>query len=131
MQNSAVRLVSKRRVPVHTSLDNIFIDFHWLKVRERIIYKILLTVHNCLYVNAPYEVSSLLRYAESERTMKLCETKTSNKYGDRAFSHVGPKLWNLLPHSLRNEHVTLTFKKSLKSFLMTRGHEFHLWINRR
>lgn len=40
VQNSAVRLVSKKRVPLHTTLENIFIDFHWLKVGENNIQNI-------------------------------------------------------------------------------------------
>ena len=47
--------------------------------------------------------------------MNLQETKCTNKYGNRAFSHVGPKLWNLLQKDIRNEHDTAMFKKMLKS----------------
>ena len=72
-----------------------------------------------------------LQYADSSRTMNLRETKYLNKYGERAFSHVGPKLWNLLPKNMREEHDTEVFKKTLKSFLMVRGEEFLTWIKRR
>ena len=71
---------------------------------NRIIYKILLIVYNCLHQNPPNEIISMLRYAESIRTMNLQETKCTNKYGNRAFSHVGPKLWKLLQKDIRNEH---------------------------
>ena len=105
--------------------------FHWVKVRDRIIYKILLIVHNCLHQNAPNEIISMLWYVDSARTMNLRETKTISTFGDRAFSHVGQKLWNLLPTRVRNEHNITTFKKTLKSFLMERGDEFNVWTNRR
>ena len=62
--------------------------------------------------------------------MNLQETKCTNKYRNQAFSHVGPNLWNLLPKDIRNEHDTAIFKKMLKLFLMTRGHDFNSWINR-
>ena len=106
-------------------------ELHWLKVKYRIIYKILLIVHNCLHGNAPNAVTALLQYSESERTMKLKETSFHNSYGARAFSHVAPKLWNLLPSDIRNHHDTLEFKKKLKSFLLLRGEEFISWTKRK
>ena len=88
-------------------------------------------MHNCLHDNAPTETIAMLQYADSDRTMNLRETRCLNKYGVRAFSHVGPKLWNLLPIHIREESDTDEFKKALKSFLMVRGEEFLLWIKRR
>ena len=119
VQNCAAMLVSKRRIPAGC-MDKVLTDLHWLKVKFRCIYKILLIVHSCIHGNAPTEIISLLQYADSSRTMNLKEAKTSNKYGDKAFSHVGAKLWNLLPRKIRDIDNTLDFKKALKTFLMTR-----------
>ena len=130
VQNCAARLVMKRRIPAG-GMDKVLMDLHWLKVKFRCIYKILLIVHNCLHGKAPNEITSLLRYADSSRTMNLKETKTTNKYGDRSFSHVGGKLWNLLPRKVRDMHNTLDFKKALKTFLMSRGEEYCVWISRK
>ena len=60
----------------------------------------------------------------------LRETKFHNRYGCRAFSHTGPKLWNLLPLEIRTEEDTEKFKKKLKSFLMIKGHDYCTWIER-
>ena len=120
VQNCAARLISKDRISPGR-LDEKLIDLHWLKVRHRIIYKQLLIVHNSLHQKAPDEIMCMFRYAESIRTMKLQETRCHNKYGERAFSHSGPKLWNLLPWNIRDEHDTDKFKKLLKSFLMISG----------
>ena len=128
VQNCAARLVMKNRVSFRSSLDGVFLKLHWLKVKFRIIYKIILVVHNCLHDKAPNEVAALVRYSDSERTMNLIETRVrGSTYGDRAFSHVAPKLWNLVPPKIRDKHDTLEFKKLLKSFLMTRGEEFIRW----
>ena len=124
VQNCAARLVWKNKIPFNSSLDIIYNSLHWLRVRFRIIYKIVLIVHHCLHDNAPIDVAAMIRYSESKRTMKLRETRSSSSYGDRAFSHVGPKLWNLLPMKIREEHDVISFKQKLKSFLMTRGNEF-------
>ena len=64
-------------------------------------------------------------------SLKLQETRYENKYGGRAFSHVAPKLWNLLPKSMRDISETDKFKTALKSFLMIRGEEFFQLVNRR
>ena len=53
-----------------------------------------------------------------------------SSYGDRAFSHVAPKLWNLLPNEIKVEDVE-DYKKKLKSFLMTRGDEYIRWTKMR
>ena len=123
-------LVSKTKIP-SGGMDEVLLNLHWLKVKFRCVYKILLITHNCLHQNAPKEISSMLHYGDSERTLKLQETRFENKYGGRAFSHVAPKLWNLLPKSIRTLTDTDKFKTSLKSFLMIRGDEYVEWVNRR
>ena len=127
VQNCAARLVMKGNI--QTSLNSIFLDFHWLKVRERILFKTLLIVFKCLHQTAPESVCRLLNYAECDRLMKLRENKVNSKYGDRAFSRAGPKLWNLLPHDIRNQHNVEIFKKMLKTYLLTKGDEFYFKIN--
>ena len=137
VQNCAARLVSetclvwKNKIPYNSSLDHVYHSLHWLRIKFRIIYKVLLIVHNCLHDNAPEDISALISYATSQRSMKLKETRTCNSYGDRAFSHIGPKLWNLLPNEICEEHDQMEFKKKLKSFLMTRGDEYVEWTKRR
>ena len=121
-----MRLVVKRKVS-DREMDEMLMDLHWLKVKFRSVYKILLIVHNCLHERAPNEIIELLNYGDSIRTMHLRETRCLNKYGVRGFSHVGPKLWNLLPMEIREVRETDDFKKVLKSFLMTRGEEFLSW----
>ena len=130
VQNCAARLVMKRRIP-RGSLDSVIMNLHWLKVKYRNLYKILLIVHNCLLQKAPQEIMSMIQLGDSNRTLHLREKRSLTKYGDRAFSHIGPKLWNLLPLQVRQIAETDDFKKALKSFLMLRGEEYYSWISRR
>ena len=121
--------MEKKKIPFNSSLDAVYDSLHWLRIRFRIIYKVLLIVHHCLHNNAPVDIAAMIQYSHSKRTMKLHETRTLSSYGDRAFSHVGPKLWNLLPMTIREQHDVVHFKQRLKSFLMTRGTDFVSWIH--
>ena len=126
VQNCAARLVWKGKIPFNSSLDSIYNNLHWLRMRFRIIYKILLIVYKCLHEKVPSDVSNMIKFAQSERTtkmMKLEETRARSSYGDRAFSHVAPKLWNLLPTRIRLETDLIQFKTKLKSLLMREGEE--------
>ena len=130
VQNCAAKLVMKRRIPAG-GMDNVLKGLHWLKVKFRCMYKLLLIVHNRVHNCAPNEIMSLLPFADSGRTMNLRESKSSNKYGGKAFSHVGPKMWNLLPRYVRDVVDTAAFKKALKTYLMTDGEEYCRWLTRK
>ena len=88
------------------------------------MYKILLITHHCIYKNALESVAALVTISDSQRTIRLVETKYESSYGARAFSHAGPKLWNLLPNNICLQSDTEKFKKMLKTFLMTQGEEY-------
>ena len=45
-------------------------------------------------------------------------SQSKNKFEDRAFSFVAPKLWNNLPDSVRNAITLDSFKKNLKTHLL-------------
>ena len=84
----------------------------------------MLIVHNCLKSHASKELMAMLQYGDSSRTLHLQMTRVKTKYGDRAFSHMAPKLWNMLPLDLRKVENTEKFKKRLKSYLMADGDIF-------
>ena len=57
--------------------------------------------------------------------MKLTIPKLKNKtFANKAFSVAGPRLWNSLPHNIRNINELSAFKKSLKTHLFT-----HIYCN--
>ena len=123
VQNCAVKLVMKKKNFLG-KLDSAITDLHWLKVPFRSVFKQLLIVHNCIRGNAPNEIQALLFSTDSERTNRLKQATYSNKYGCRAFSYTGPKLWNMLPGYVRDVDETENFKKILKTFLMKNGNKY-------
>ena len=124
LQNSAMRLVLQLPARAHTSQH--LWDYHWLSVKERCHFKLLVLVFKCLNNMAPVELASKLQL-RSAINMVL-ETNVFHPHtamGKRSFSHLGPRLWNGLPRDVRVIPNLDNFKSSLKHFLFN---EFQQYI---
>ena len=120
IQNSACRVIVgiKRRESISEHLYNL----HWLKVKERIDFKVLLYVFKSLHDLAPCYLSNLLVYNDNSRTPSLFVPPTKSCTGNRAFSVAGPRLWNELPRTLKCCNDINIFKKELKHFLFRKSY---------
>ena len=99
-------------------------ELHWLPIKCRINYKLLLLTFKCLHQLAPQYLADLLtiyepgRSLRSSNTLSLTERKARTKtYGERTFSYMAPRLWNALPSSLRQCQSITNFKTKLKTYL--------------
>jgi hypothetical protein len=95
---------------------------HWLNIEKRIIFKILFTIFKCLNDSAPQLLSELVSPCQtlsrnSQNT--LTPLFYQSKYGRRAFSYHGPRLWNCLPLNIRSACSLSSFKSQLKTYLFT------------
>ena len=125
VQDYAARLLTGTRK--YDSITPILKELHWLPVAERIHYKILLLTFKSLNNLAPFNLKELLTPYVPTRTLRSsnegflrvprCNLRT---YGDRAFSHIAPTLWNSLPEDMRTCKSLNTFKSQLKTFLFKR-----------
>ena len=127
VQNACARLVCNSSKYCH--ITPLLKTLHWLPVKQRIIFKILLIVYKAMHGQAPSYIIELLslqshsRYnLRSSRDTLLLElptffAKTKITLGDRAFVCVAPKLWNSLPYYLRKIESIDTFKSTLKTHL--------------
>ena len=116
IQNRACRIIFglKKRDSVQEKLK----DLHWLKVEERIKFKVLLLVYKSIRNLSPSYLSELLCSNDiSDKRSVSLKCNTSVKHSSRAFQFVGIKLWNELPDSLRNIDDIGLFKKHLKTHL--------------
>ncbi len=126
VQNSAARLLLRKGGLTNLrSTSTCIRRHHWLRIRDRIIFKICLLVHKCLHGIAPSSLSSLLTNCSSSRTMKLANITYKSGFGNRSFSRVGPKMWNLLPIHLRMEKNCIKFKTGLKTYLFDNSDSFY------
>ena len=122
VQNCAARLVCGLKK--HEHISPILSNLHWLPVEKRITYKVLLIVFKCLNGLSPQYLSELLIEYKPTRTLRSCSKKllvvprvNTKRYGERAFSVIGPRLWNSLPQNLRDITNLEHFKKNLKTYL--------------
>jgi len=126
--NAAVRLVDGLRPRDHVTAAAMAL--HWLPVEARIQYKLCLLVHLALARRkAPTYITSLLQpITACPRSMVLRSATDDElftppsrlKFGERAFCISAPKAWNCLPHDIRLEACTNSFKRKLKTFLFER-----------
>ena len=122
IQNTAARVVTRSSKFDH--ITPVLKQLHWLPVRYRIVFKILLLVYKALNGRAPSYISDLLKYHTSERKLRsssqhlLATPKARLKtYGERAFAVAAPKLWNSIPLELRSSSSIDIFKRHLKTYL--------------
>jgi exonuclease III/uncharacterized surface protein with fasciclin (FAS1) repeats len=125
LQNSAVRLIFRLKPRDHVT--PYLIQLHWLPVRYRIEYKVILLTFKCLKYDEPLYIRNLLninvpiRSLRSSFALNLDVPKTKTTYGDRSFMKAAAVLWNNLPTELKTtEHNLPTFKSLLKT------HQFRL-----
>ena len=83
----------------HDHITPVLKELHWLPVRKRIEFKILLLAYMCLHGTAPSYLREMLKEYVPPRKLRstsknlLCEPRTNMKtYGDRSFSACAPKL---------------------------------------
>ena len=101
---------------------------HWLPVRQRITYKILLLTYKALNGMAPKYIADLLQPYTPTRQLRsssknlLVTPKSKLKfYGDRSFQVAAPRLWNSLTDDIRFRSRTLTFLRiRLKHYFLER-----------
>ena len=128
VQNSAARLIYN--VSRTSSSSPLLINLHWLPVKHRILFKILLITYKAIHSLAPEYIIQLRQVKSSNRTLrssngillKHSTIKSSKTLGDRAFTLAAPVEWNLLPPSIRNASSILLFKKLLKTHLFRIAH---------
>lgn len=121
VQNSAARVTMKIRKT--ENITPVLKKLHWLPVKQRIEYKILLLVFKCRIQVAPSYLMDMIKPYQPARSLRssdqdlLVESRSAKVYGERAFSVCGPKLWNKLPPQVKESRTLGIFKTQLKTHL--------------
>ena len=123
VQRSAARVVLRLRRSDRRSMTAALKQLHWLPVRYRIEYKILVIVFRALRDRTPTYIASLITpyvprraLRSADRALLVVPRHNLERYGRRSFSRAGPTLWNALPEDLCSTECINKFKAQLKTF---------------
>ena len=125
LQNSCARLIFGKKK--FESVSELLTKLHWLPIKERIYFKILLIVFKFFKNKTPKYISECLQPVGN---LTLVISRTHTPYGDRAFQNCAPRLWNSLPINIRRCNTVETFKKQLKHYLFNNFRDFKSAIDR-
>jgi hypothetical protein len=124
VQNIAARVVTLTRCSPENHITPILKSLHWLPIKIRIDFKILLMTYKCVNSLAPEYLCNLVtkkkcpRPLRSEKLDLLKVPVTRLKtYGDRSFQYAAAVEWNKLPLDVRNSPSVACFKTNLKTHL--------------
>ena len=129
--NAAARLVYGARKYDHVT--PLLRDrLHWLRMPERVTYKLCLLIYKCLHNLAPVYLSDAItplsmvpsrQRLRSSTSLDLLVPRTCAKIGERAFHVAGPVAWNSLPSDVQSAESLGTFKQRLKAHLFRKSYE--------
>ena len=122
VQNAAARVVL-----LITKFEHIrtgLFDLHWLPLKQRMRFKIMLLTFKCLIGKAPVYLQEMVERYMPKRTprssnallLKVPRFK-NKKLGARTFAYAAASPWNSLPLEIRAIDNTACFKSSSKSHL--------------
>ena len=102
-------------------------DLHWLPIRARINFKVLLLTFKALHGLVPQYLWSLISLKTSCYNLRGSNTlllaipsvKSKATLGDRAFAVAAPSLWSSLPSELRSNTCVTSFKTHIKTYLFS------------
>ena len=96
------------RSPRFTHISPILRSFHWLKIDQRIQYKVISLTYKTLQSQKPSYLYNLLNIqtntptrSSTSVTLQRPTVNSRLKITDRSFTHHAPVLWNSLPRDLR------------------------------
>jgi hypothetical protein len=130
VMNAAARLIYGFRKFDHVT--PLLRDLHWLRVPERVTFRLAVLAYRCQNGLAPpYLADELRRVADVESWQRLRSSTTSklvvpvskhSTIGDRAFHVAAARAWNSLPPSVTSSSSLHVFRRHLKTELFTRSY---------
>ena len=112
IQNQAAHML--KRIPRRNHITPFLRELHWLRIHDRIFFKILLLTHKTVSNTAPEYLCDLIRLNFKRTTTRtrayfdpclLCVPSISktcaNSFFDRSYVYAAPTLWNALDLDIR------------------------------
>jgi len=106
-------------------------ELHWLRVKDRITFRILVLTYRALKGLTPSYIGDLIvpyvpprALRSSSNNLLVVPPSKLRSFGDRRFAYAAPTLWNSLPLRIRSAQTLNEFKRLLKSYLFTTSYPF-------
>ena len=129
VQNAAARLIFQESKYCH--IRPLLYNLHWLLVKFRFDFKILLLTYKTINSLAPFYLQELISLKEACKyklrsdcdglLLNPVKFKTLTTLGDRSLAAAAPQLWNWLPYVIRSSPSLASFKKTLQTFLFQKA----------
>jgi len=130
VMNAAARLVCSARKCDH--ITPLLHDLHWLRVPQRIEFKLAVLAFCCLHGMAPpYLARELRRVADMDSRLHCASTFELNipptcRLIQRTFGVTAARIWNSVPSDVTASPSLSVFKRWLKTSLFSRSFDFRL-----
>ena len=126
VQNTCARLICN--LPKFAHVTPLLRELHWLPIRQRMEFKMLMIVYKALNGQAPSYIIELLNFkfqthghnlrsTQDTLALKIPQIRTKVTLGDRSFLCAAPRLWNKLPVDIRKSQTLENFKSRVKTYL--------------
>jgi len=130
VQNTMTWLIFATRHRDHIS--PLLQGLHWLRVADRITFRLVVLTYRCLHSSAPEYLTRQLQrvfdvdtcqWLRSSSSTALVTSRTSQStIGGRCFFAVAISVWNYLPEAVRSSASLALFRKTLKTELFVRSY---------
>ena len=120
VQNAAARLIF--RLHRHDHITYVLVSLHWLRVPERIVFKVAVQTYRALQGDAPQYLRQFTSVADTPSRQRLRSSSSDHMLvpavrlstvGRRAFPVAGARIWNDLPSDVTSSPSLFTFKRHL------------------
>jgi len=124
VQNAAARLICRLRHFDHVT--DALVSLHWLRVPERVVYKIAVLAFKVLHGITPEYLGPVVRVADlpGRKSLRFADTNRLvvppfkvSTIGTRTFPVASPRVWNSLPADITSAPSLPTFRQRLKTNL--------------
>ena len=119
VQNAAAKLILLK--PKRDRVTPLLRELHWLPIKYRFQFKILVITWKIVNGSSPANISGLISEYKQSRSLRSNTENflvrpgiPRNLLGHRAFSNLSPFLWNGIPSVVRKAESIAEFKSKLK-----------------
>jgi len=114
--NAVARLMFHLRRSDHVT--DALVSLHWLRVLERIYFKIAVLTYRVIHGDAPRYLGPFTSTADVPGPRALCSAETNRLVVPPAFPVAAAKIWNSLPEHIVSAPTLRSFRRHWKTCLL-------------